>query len=78
MLIAVEPHLQTGSLEMWLRRPGEEIGTGDVIGVVLTDDGAYELLHASEPGVVAELCIHVGERVAPGAELVRLFELADG
>jgi pyruvate/2-oxoglutarate dehydrogenase complex dihydrolipoamide acyltransferase (E2) component len=74
MIIASESTFSPGTLEMWLRRPGDEICSGDVVAVVLTDDGAYELVSVrGDGGVIAELCVHVGERVEPRMELVRVF-----
>jgi pyruvate dehydrogenase E2 component (dihydrolipoamide acetyltransferase) len=76
MVITSGSTFSPGTLEMWLRRPGDEIEHGDVVAVVLTEDGAYELVSAIGGGVIAELCIHVGERVDPSMELVRVFEPA--
>jgi pyruvate dehydrogenase E2 component (dihydrolipoamide acetyltransferase) len=63
--------MQDARVVEWLVRPGQAVARGDVVAVVDTFKGAIEI-EVFESGVVEELLVDVGSRVAVGAPLARI------
>ena len=62
--------MERGKLVEWLVKPGSEVRKGDVIAVVETHKGAFEI-DVFEEGAVSELCAAEGEDVPVGGLLAR-------
>lgn len=65
--------MERGKLVEWLVSPGTEVRKGDVMAVVETHKGAFEI-DVFEEGVVSELCAAEGEEVPVGGLLARIVE----
>lgn len=63
--------MESGKLAQWLVKPGSTVKKGDVIAVVETHKGAFEIDVFLE-GVVSELCAREGEELPVGALLARI------
>ncbi|RWH72857.1 MAG: biotin/lipoyl-binding protein [Mesorhizobium sp.] len=63
--------MESGRLVQWLVKPGSVVKKGDVVAVVETHKGAFEI-EIFEEGVVSELCAKEGEELPVGAPLARL------
>lgn len=63
--------MESGTLVEWRIKPGDRVGSGDVVAVVETQKGAIEV-EIFESGVVSEICVQEGEEVPVGAVLARL------
>ena len=63
--------MESGKLAQWLVKPGSKVRKGDVIAVVETHKGAFEIDVYLE-GVVSELCAKEGEELPVGALLARI------
>ncbi|HHZ08980.1 MAG TPA: 2-oxo acid dehydrogenase subunit E2 [Rhizobiales bacterium] len=63
--------MESGKLAQWLVKPGSTVRKGDVIAVVETHKGAFEIDVFLE-GVVSELCAKEGEELPVGALLARI------
>jgi len=63
--------MESGKLVQWLVKPGSTVKKGDVIAVVETHKGAFEI-DVFEEGTVSELCAQEGEELPVGALLARI------
>lgn len=63
--------MESGKLAQWLVKPGSTVRKGDIIAVVETHKGAFEIDVYLE-GVVTELCAREGEELPVGALLARI------
>ncbi len=63
--------MESGKLVQWLVKPGSAVKKGDVVAVVETYKGAFEI-DIFEDGVVSELCAKEGEELPVGALLARI------
>lgn len=63
--------MESGKLVQWLVKPGSAVKKGDVIAVVETHKGAFEI-DIFEDGVVSELCASEGDELPVGAVLAYL------
>ncbi|TIO05597.1 dihydrolipoamide acetyltransferase family protein [Mesorhizobium sp.] len=64
--------MERGKLVEWLVKPGSEVKKGDVIAIVETHKGAFEV-DIFEEGVISELCAGEGQEVPVGGVLARLM-----
>lgn len=62
--------MQSGKLVEWVVKPGSRVRKGDVIAVVETHKGAFEV-DIFEDGVISELCAAAGDVVPVGGLLAR-------
>lgn len=63
--------MESGKLVQWLVEPGSSVKKGDVVAVVETHKGAFEI-DIFEDGVISELCAEEGEELPVGAVLAHL------
>jgi len=63
--------MESGKLVQWLVKPGSTVKKGDVIAVVETHKGAFEI-DIFEDGVISELRAREGEELRVGAVLAHL------
>jgi len=63
--------MDDGVLNQWLVAPGDTVARGDVVAVVTTDKSDIEV-EVFHPGVVRELLVAEGTRVAVGAPIARI------
>jgi pyruvate dehydrogenase E2 component (dihydrolipoamide acetyltransferase) len=63
--------MESGKLVKWLVEPGSTVKKGDVIAVVETHKGAFEV-DIFQEGTIAELCAKEGEELPVGALLARI------
>ena len=63
--------MEKGTVVEWLKKPGEKIARGDVVAVVETQKGAFEV-EIFEDGVLSEIVVPVGTEVPVGAVLARI------
>ncbi|HNB25589.1 MAG TPA: dihydrolipoamide acetyltransferase family protein [Alphaproteobacteria bacterium] len=63
--------MEAGKLVEWLKQPGEEISSGDIIAVVETQKGAIEI-EAFETGTLDQLLVLVGQTVPVGTPLAAI------
>lgn len=63
--------MASGKLVQWLVKPGSAVKKGDVIAVVETHKGTFEI-DIFEDGVVSELCASEGDELPVGAVLAHL------
>lgn len=63
--------MEKGTVVEWLKKPGEKIARGDVVAVVETQKGAFEV-EVFEDGVLSEILVPVGTEVPVGAVLARI------
>jgi pyruvate dehydrogenase E2 component (dihydrolipoamide acetyltransferase) len=63
--------MEKGTVVEWLKKPGDPIVRGDVIAVVETQKGAFEI-EVFENGVLREILVAVGTEAPVGAVLARL------
>jgi len=68
--------MDAGTIVSWCVAPGDAVQKGDLIGEIETDKGVFDL-DSRETGVVAELLIAPGTKVAVGTPIVRLREAGD-
>lgn len=68
--------MESGKLIQWLVTPGQAVNAGDVVAVVETHKGAFEI-EVFENGVVSDLCAEPGEELPVGAVLAHLETGAD-
>jgi pyruvate dehydrogenase E2 component (dihydrolipoamide acetyltransferase) len=70
-LPALGADMESGTIVEWHVAPGSRVKRGDVVAVVETDKGAIDV-EIFEDGVVREIVVPVGQKVAVGAVLARL------
>ncbi|MFO1082956.1 MAG: dihydrolipoamide acetyltransferase family protein [Reyranellaceae bacterium] len=63
--------MEKGTVVEWLKKPGDRIERGDVVAVVETQKGAFEI-EAFEQGVLNEIVVPVGTEAPVGAVLARI------
>ena len=63
--------MEKGTVVEWLKKPGDRIARGDVVAVVETQKGAFEI-EVFEEGVLAEILVAVGVEAPVGAALARI------
>ena len=63
--------MESGKLVKWLVEPGSTVKKGDVIAVVETHKGAFEI-DIFQEGTISELCAQEGEELPVGALLARI------
>ena len=63
--------MDKGKVVEWLKKPGDHIARGDVVAVVETQKGAFEI-EVFEEGVLSEILVAVGSEVPVGAVLARI------
>ena len=63
--------MDKGRVVEWLKKPGDRIARGDVVAVVETQKGAFEI-EVFEEGVLSEILVAVGIEAPVGAVLARI------
>ena len=63
--------MEKGTVVEWLKKPGDRVERGDVVAVVETQKGAFEV-EVFEQGVLVEILVPVGTEAPVGAVLARL------
>lgn len=63
--------MEKGTVVEWLKKPGEKIARGDVVAVVETQKGAFEV-EVFEEGVLSEILVPPGTEVPVGTVLARI------
>jgi len=63
--------MEKGTVVEWLKQPGEKIARGEVVAVVETQKGAFEV-EVFEDGVLSEILVPAGAEVPVGAVLARI------
>ena len=63
--------MEKGKVVEWLEKPGDRIVRGDIVAVVETQKGAFEI-EVFEEGVLAEIIVPVGTEAPVGAVLARI------
>jgi pyruvate dehydrogenase E2 component (dihydrolipoamide acetyltransferase) len=63
--------MEKGTVVEWLKKPGDRIARGDVVAVVETQKGAFEI-EVFADGVLAEVLVPVGTETPVGAILARI------
>lgn len=71
MMPSLGADMESGKIVEWLVKPGATVKKGDVIAVVETHKGAFEI-DIFEEGTVTELCAKEGEELPVGALLARI------
>lgn len=67
--------MDKGTVVEWLRKPGDRVERGDVVAVVETQKGAFEI-EAFEQGILSEILVPVGAEAPVGAVLARIDHAA--
>lgn len=68
--------MEKGTVVEWLKAPGDRIARGDVVAVVETQKGAFEI-EVFEEGVLTEIVVPAGSEAPVGAVLARIGGAAD-
>jgi pyruvate dehydrogenase E2 component (dihydrolipoamide acetyltransferase) len=63
--------MEKGTVVEWLKKPGDRIARGDVVAVVETQKGAFEI-EVFEDGVLGEILVPIGAEAPVGAVLARI------
>lgn len=63
--------MEKGTVVEWLKKPGDRVERGDVVAVVETQKGAFEI-EVFEQGVLSEILVPVGTEAPVGAVLARI------
>jgi pyruvate dehydrogenase E2 component (dihydrolipoamide acetyltransferase) len=63
--------MEKGTVVEWLKKPGDHIARGDIVAVVETQKGAFEI-EVFEEGVLSEIVAPVGTEAPVGAVLARI------
>lgn len=63
--------MESGRIVEWLVQPGQTVRKGDVIAIVETHKGAFEI-DVFENGTISELCAREGEELPVGTLLARI------
>ena len=69
--------MEKGTVVEWLKKPGDRIARGDVVAVVETQKGAFEV-EVFEDGVLLEIVAPVGTEAPVGAVLSDPGNTVDG
>ena len=67
--------MEKGTVVEWLKKPGDQIGRGEVVAVVETQKGAFEI-EVFEDGILTEILVPVGTEAPVGAILARIKSAA--
>ncbi|MGE4074398.1 MAG: dihydrolipoamide acetyltransferase family protein [Reyranella sp.] len=67
--------MEKGTVVEWLKKPGDRVERGDVVAVVETQKGAFEI-EVFEQGVLSEILVPLGTEAPVGAVLARIDGLA--
>jgi len=67
--------MEKGTVVEWLKKPGDRVERGDVVAVVETQKGAFEI-EVFEQGILSEILVPVGTEAPVGAVLARIDGLA--
>lgn len=68
--------MASGTVSKWLVHPGDEVHRGDIVAVVETEKSNIEV-EIFENGVIGELLVPEGERVAVGTPLAHVVTAAE-
>lgn len=63
--------MEKGTVVEWLKKPGDPIARGEVVAVVETQKGAFEI-EVFEDGVLGEILVPIGTEAPVGAVLARI------
>ncbi len=63
--------MEKGKVVEWVKKPGDRVARGDIVAVVETQKGAFEI-EVFEDGVMAEILVPVGSVVPVGTVLARI------
>ena len=63
--------MDKGTVVEWLKKPGDVVARGDILAVVETQKGAFEI-EVFEEGALAEILVAVGSEVPVGTVLARI------
>lgn len=63
--------MEKGTVVEWLKKPGDRVDRGDVVAVVETQKGAFEI-EVFEQGILSEILVPVGTEAPVGAVLARI------
>lgn len=63
--------MEKGTVVEWLKKPGDRVERGDVVAVVETQKGAFEV-EVFEEGVLVDILVPVGTEAPVGAVLARI------
>lgn len=63
--------MEKGKVVEWLKKPGDRIARGDIVAVVETQKGAFEI-EVFDEGVLTEIVVPVGTEAPVGAVLARI------
>jgi pyruvate dehydrogenase E2 component (dihydrolipoamide acetyltransferase) len=63
--------MEKGTVVEWLKKPGDRIARGEVVAVVETQKGAFEV-EVFEDGVLREILVSIGTEAPVGAVLARI------
>ncbi|MBS0525656.1 MAG: 2-oxo acid dehydrogenase subunit E2 [Proteobacteria bacterium] len=69
--------MEKGTVVEWLKKPGDAIARGDVVAVVETQKGAFEI-EVFDAGVLREILVAVGNQAPVGAVLARIESIGAG
>lgn len=67
--------MEKGTVVEWLKKPGDRVERGDVVAVVETQKGAFEI-EVFEQGILSEILVPVGTEAPVGAVLARIDGVA--
>ncbi len=67
--------MEKGTVVEWLKKPGDRVERGDVVAVVETQKGAFEI-EVFEQGILTEILVPAGTEAPVGAVLARLDGVA--
>ena len=68
--------MEKGTVVEWLKKPGDRVERGEVVAVVETQKGAFEV-EVFEEGVLVDILVPVGTEAPVGAVLARINGAAD-
>lgn len=63
--------MEKGTVVEWLKKPGDRVARGDVVAVVETQKGAFEV-EVFDEGVLKEILVSIGTEAPVGAILARI------
>ncbi len=68
--------MKEGTIASWLKKPGDTINKGDILGEIETDKATMEL-EAHDAGVLVQILVQEGETVPVGTDIALIAENAD-